>query len=202
MTINAEAIELTSHGDHVSLRGVPAKDVLVGLELLESVRIIQARYSDLSNPALIKTLMAAMNIDPVPTATLSQSNRLAKQRNALLVTGAHTYDSLAQLRGAATVASVRTAVSRQRDRGEVFTVLWEGRTLLPAFQFDDEGRPRPELKPLITELKSADLGEWAMWTWLTEPSAYLSGDVPEQVAGHSPDRALNAVRRFCAPRAA
>lgn len=202
MTAFAEDFDLTTEDDRITLRGVSADDVLEGLKLLHSVREIQSAQSAIKRPELVNVLMSSSGVSTVPAATVRQAQRLAAQRDALLATPTYFYDSLTAIRGAKLESSVRTSIARQRERFEVFDVMHEGRTVLPAFQFDEAGKPRQELRPLISALSSAGIEDWTLWTWLTTPSSYLSGDIPEQVAASSPTRALTAATRFAASKSA
>ncbi|MCB0951087.1 MAG: hypothetical protein K0U84_22220 [Actinomycetia bacterium] len=58
---------------------------------------------------------------------------------------------------------------------ELFTVKHDGRTIIPAFQLDADGEPRPELQPVLQPLIDAGVQSWALWTWLTSPTSLLSG---------------------------
>ena len=74
--------------------------------------------------------------------------------------------------------------------------------MIPAFQFDESGEPRPELRPMLSALQEGGLEGWSLWTWLTRPTSFLSGGVPEEVARTNPKRALRAAQRFAAAPAA
>lgn len=122
--------------------------------------------------------------------------RLAAHREALLAGGGLTYTELQRLRGDPTQAAARAWASRQRRAGRLITVTQHGCVLVPAFQLRVDGTPRPELRPLIAELAAADVHGWGAFTWLTQPSAYLSGAVPSEVARTDPERVLRAAERF------
>jgi hypothetical protein len=53
---------------------------------------------------------------------------------------------------------------------------------------------RPELQPLLEALEGYPHANY----WLTHPTSYLSGEIPEKVAITNPARALRAAQRFAA----
>jgi hypothetical protein len=127
---------------------------------------------------------------------------LAAHRNALLATPFHTYASLSEQRGDSSESNTRTWVARRRHSRKLFTVDHEGRTLIPAFQFDEHGELRAELAPMLSALADGGVQGWSLWTWLTTPTSYLSGEIPERVASADSARALRAAQRFTAGAAA
>lgn len=170
------------------------------LELFNAVRALQAEHVEASREELLRALMGH-GVSLTPTATLSQSKRLATHRNALLATPSHTYTSLSEQRDSSE-SSTRTWVARRRQAHKLFTVDHDGRTLIPAFQFDEHGRLRTELAPILTVLAEGGVRDWSLWTWLTSPTSFLSGEVPERIATTDPARALRAAQRFAAGAAA
>jgi hypothetical protein len=137
------------------------------------------------------------NVSLTPTASLNQVRQLATHRNALLATPFHTYESLGELLDKSE-SNTRTWVARRREAHEVFTVTYNGRTLIPGLQFDEHGNLRPGLQPMLSALDEGGVREWSLWTWLTRPTSFLSGEIPEQVARTDPARALRAAQRFAA----
>lgn len=167
------------------------------LELFNLIRTLQAEHVEASREDLLRALMG-QGVSLTPTATLSQAQRLATHRNALLATPFHTYESLSQQRGDSSESNTRTWVARRREARELFTVTYNGRALIPGFQFDEHGKLRAELAPILSALADGGVQGWSLWTWLTSPTSFLSGEVPERVASTDPARALRAARRFAA----
>ena len=50
--------------------------------------------------------------------------------------------------------------------------------VVPAFQLDAAGEPRPELAPLLEPLLGAGMDGWRAWAWLTRPAALPRGWCP------------------------
>lgn len=167
------------------------------LELFNLVRTLQAEHVEASREDLLRALMGH-GVSLTPTATLSQAQRLATHRNALLATPFHTYESLSRQRGDSSESNTRTWVARRREAQELFTVTHNGRALIPGFQFDEHGKLRAELAPMLAALAEGGVQGWSLWTWLTSPTSFLSGEVPERAAAVDPARALRAARRFAA----
>jgi hypothetical protein len=197
----AAPFPVAEQSGHVEVRGVSSHDVLEALDLLSKMRHLQADQVTASRADLVHALMTS-HVSLTPPATLAQAQRLAIQRDALLATAVLTYDTLQDLRGDRMESSTRTWVARARARHALFTVTYLGRALVPAFQLDAQGQPRPDLQPLLSILLDAGIDGWPLWTWLTSPTSLLSGQSPEAVAKTNPRRALRAATRFAAPVAA
>ncbi|CAN5439263.1 hypothetical protein BH11ACT7_BH11ACT7_18350 [soil metagenome] len=195
------AYQVAERADHLEVRGVTRRDVEEALELIDKVRVLQADHVKATRADLTRTLMAR-NVSLTPPATLAQAQRLAAHRDALLSTPVFTHDTLRALRADTKTSSTRTWLTRRRDNHEVFTLTYNGRTLIPAFQLDTEGQPRPELQPILAALAQGGITGWPLWTWLTAPTALLSGEIPEQLARRAPERVLRAARRFATAAAA
>lgn len=193
--------DVAEQSDHVRVRGVSGEDVMEALRLLDAVRDLQAAQVSDKRGELVRALMTS-NISLTPPATLAQAQRLATHRDALLATPVLTYDTLQLLRGEPKESSTRTWFARRRAQHAVFAVTHNGRALIPAFQLDQFGQPRPELQPLLDVLLSNGIDGWPLWTWLTSPTSLLSGQTPESIARKTPERAFTAATRFAVPPAA
>lgn len=189
--------ETTGEDAKVVVVGLGYTDVQQALKLYESFLELQSSAVGDARSQLIHAAIRS-GLDLVPPASLEQARRMAAVRDRLLATPAFTYDTLAELRNDATVSATRTWVSRRRDAREMFTVSDHQRTVIPAFQFDETGRLRDELAPLIGTLVDAGVDGWPLWLWLTSTTGWLSGAIPEQVAATDPARALFAAQRFVA----
>ncbi|WNG85372.1 hypothetical protein C6A87_015515 [Mycobacterium sp. ITM-2016-00317] len=193
--------EIAERPGLVEVRGVSRAQVAEALDLLAKVHAVQAERADAVRGDLLNTLMLS-HVPLTPPSSVAQARRLATHRDALLATPVLTYETLKELRGDARESSTRTWVSRRRDAGDVFTVNHNGRTLIPAFQLDEQGEPRPELQRVLRALISGGVQGWALWTWLTSATSLLSGEVPERLARTAPHRVLRAAERFTAAPAA
>lgn len=65
----------------------------------------------------------------------------------------------------------------------------------PAFQFDQSGKPRPEVVELLALLPTdGDQGGWRRAFWLHSPHAHLDDQLPADVFANDPVRVLNVAR--------
>jgi len=193
--------QVAERAGHLEVRGVSRREVEEALDLIGKVRVLQADHVAATRADLTRTLMAR-HVDLTPPATLAQAQRLATHRDALLATPVFTHDTLRALRGDTRTSSTRTWLTRRRDNHELFTITYNGRALIPAFQLDEQGVPRPELQPVLEALADTGVTGWPLWTWLTSPTALLSGEIPEKLVRTAPDRVVRAARRFAAAAAA
>lgn len=192
-----ELLELirSLQAENVVSRGEELTQALA--QLLDLVRTLQAEHVKAIRGDLLQVLMSR-GVTLTPPAALIQAERLAAHRDALLATPVLAHETLSELRGDKSVSSTRTWLARRRDDHALFTVNHKGRTLIPAFQLDERGEPRSELQPILSALHEGGVQGWSLWTWLTKPTSFLSGGVPEEVARTDPARALRAARRFAA----
>lgn len=180
--------------------GLTAEQARIALEFFRSEwgELVGETSQEMRRHLMARLLQSGSDI--VEPASLAQARRQASLKASLLESSVYTYETLSEVRGDPSVNATQTAVSRARQRGRVFTVTYEGRTLLPAFQFEADGSPRADLAPLLEPLLAAQLGAWQLWTWLTRPAALLGGLVPEQAAAdpETADRAARAAQRLAA----
>lgn len=190
-------IRLHEAGGHVEVEGLSLDEVRSAIELSRTVETqqLEAR-SNLS--ALVHRAMLDAHVPLVSAATQRQVQRSAALREELLVAhGYETHASLAEKRQHGE-SSVRTWVSRLRERGSVFTVKVKGQTLIPAVQLTPEGQLDEDVASISRPLVAAGLDGWSVWAWLVNPTGRLSGEVPAELAGTHPRRALKAAERYAA----
>jgi hypothetical protein len=116
----------------------------------------------------------------VPIA-LVRLRREARVRAALLDGGWLDYAGVGRLRGTSENAA-RFALHKAAERRSVLLVQHEGRTLVPAFQLDEQGQVRTELLGILEPLLASGEDPWRTWAWLTTPAALLGGAVPHEAA--------------------
>ncbi len=190
------AYDIAEREDHLEIRGVSRDELAEALELVEPIRTLRAEYVEPIRDDLLQLLMR-QGVNLLPPATVTQVQQLATHRTALLATSVLTHETLSELRGQ-TASGVRTWLARKREAHGLFTVNYNGRTLIPAFQLDERGEPRAELRAILSVLDEGGVQGWSVWTWLTKPTSFLSGGVPEEIARTDPERVLHAAQRFAA----
>jgi hypothetical protein len=174
-----------------------ATDLRTALQLLYLARTAQGERLTQTREDILRVLV--MTGEPVvPEASLTQANRLAAHRNRLLQTAWFSYEILADLRGDSSESATRTWVTRQRDKHALFTVSHAGRAVIPGFQFTDTWATRDDLGPALAVLMEGGVDGWELWTWLTTPTGWLGGRVPQTTARERPELVEAAARNFLA----
>ena len=144
---------------------------------------------------LLKAMMLH-GIDPVPSASVAQAQRLARQRERLLASGAYSMKALAALRGDDKLGTTRTWVARKRANQQMITVNYDGEVFAPVFQFTEEGELQTGVGEVLTVLEPVDLGTWATWSWFESASTWLGGQSPKSLLQPELQRVVRAAQRF------
>jgi hypothetical protein len=144
---------------------------------------------------LLKAMMLH-GIDPVPSASVAQAQRLARQRERLLASGAYSMKVLAALRGDDKLGTTRTWVARKRANQQMITVNYDGEVFAPVFQFTEEGELQSGVGEVLAVLEPVDLGAWATWSWFESASTWLGGQSPRSVLQIEVQRVVRAAQRF------
>ncbi len=193
----AQHIKVRKVQDHVEVIGVSVTDVEEALRLADEISQAQLDVRR-SLEGQVNQILLKRAGDLIPSASQRQIQRTADLRERLIAEhGAETYESLAQLRETKP-SSVRTWVSRVRERGELFIIKLHGTTLIPRVQLTDDGSLHPAITPLVRSLLQAGLDAWSLWAWLTSPTGLLSGEIPAKVAPMQPARVQKAADRYAA----
>lgn len=179
----------------VVVDGVSVGDVEEALRLADRVAEVRRSARDSFEDFVNSSLLEA-NEDLVPSASQRQVQRTAALRQKLLTEhGAETHETLAQIRDSQP-SSVRAWVTRAREQGELLTVKFKGRVLIPKVQLDKDGNLDPAVSALVRPLLEADLDGWSLWTWLTHPTGHLSGEIPAELAHVDLERAQRAANLY------
>jgi len=176
---------------------MPESDVRNLLFLLLQAGKLQERRAPAARRDLAKVLGPSLaDLDPVPYATVEQARRLAALRIFLLRRGALSTAAIADARGI-TPNNARQWVLRNRKAYRIFTVSY-GETLVPAFLFDEEFEPRPEIQEPIRALRQAGEDGWALWAWFATPSPWVGGRVPAALLSTDPELVAESARQRAA----
>lgn len=95
--------------------------------------------------------------------------------------------------GPGEVPSSKT-VGQWRRQGLVFTVGHQGRSVYPAFQFDEEGRPRPVVADVLATLGQQSHG-WELALWFTSVNGWVDGCRPVDLLSSEPEEVALAAER-------
>ncbi|TYL45714.1 DUF2188 domain-containing protein [Nocardioides sp. BGMRC 2183] len=194
-----DALDISVRPDGVFISGLSTADAVDALMLLRAARLLQYESGTVAARGLLHAMTEA-NVELIPPASVEQARRLASLRKTLLSTPVFTTDTLGELRGDVNPSTTRTWISRARERGSLFTVKFEGKTIIPALQLSDSGAPRDEYSPVLAPLLQAEIDGWTIWTWLTSPTPLLSGRSPADLVSEAPERVSYAARRFASSR--
>lgn len=192
-----DEIRLHDADDHVEVAGLSLGELQVAISLYRSAgeQRVRAR-ANLS--ALVNRAMLDAHVPLVSAATQRQVQRSAALQEELLEAhGYETYASLAEKRHTQE-SSVRTWVSRMRERESLFTIKLRGQVMIPAAQLTHDGQLNEDVQDLVQPLLSAGLDSWSLWAWLCNPTGLLSGRTPVEVANTDRQRARRAAERFAA----
>lgn len=91
--------------------------------------------------------------------------------------------------------TVHKRLQRASDRAELFVVVADKERLVPAVLLDEALDTRPEWQPVIEALRASNMSGWAMWGWIAEPNAGLSGDIAAEVITTDPERVYAAAQQ-------
>ena len=95
----------------------------------------------------------------------------------------------------------RQAVFDLAKRGRLLALdAAGGRKLYPAFQFGPDGRPYPELAPVLAAFSGAIETPYTLASWLVSPQDLLEGETPAawMRSRRDPERLQEAARRAAA----
>lgn len=184
-------------GHQVEVSGASESDVREALDLLVTVRKKRRDAYVGMRDALVAVFADEGVVSPRVSEAAQSS---AAHRAALLDTLRFDYRELSTIRGV-TQGAVRSWVSRNIDG--VIAPTFQGRTILPAFQFNDVGELREPIAQVNAVLKADPaMDEWSRWAWWHSRTSFLSGQSPVDVVDDAPGRVLNAARRMAQPNPA
>jgi DNA-binding winged helix-turn-helix (wHTH) protein len=113
------------------------------------------------------------------TASLERARQEAQLRLRILKDfGAYTGSEVAELGQSAAGNRSQTA-HRWRQQGRIFAVHHQGALLHLAFQFDQDGRPRPVIEQVIKRLEP--VSDWDLAYWFVTGHRLLEGRMPLDV---------------------
>jgi hypothetical protein len=139
--------------------------------------------------------LAPKDRGPLSAAAVLQARRNAKARSDLLeefpaLTSAEVADS------ANSRATNRASLAnRWREERKVFAIRVGDQQLYPAFQFEEDGRPREAVTAVLQRLGRGPLNDWQTALWFTSPTGWLGGRRPVDRLSEEPEAVLEAAAR-------
>jgi hypothetical protein len=124
-------------------------------------------------------------IEPPSAETVLQSRRNARLRAKFMEEYPMLSSEEVAKRSGSRATNRAAAANRWRSRGQIFAVRSRNELRYPAFQFDDDGRPRPEMETVLSAFAEHDTSEWeiALWFTSTHPRA---GRCPVEILDDEP----------------
>lgn len=159
------------------------------ISLVESTIEDQSRYE-----SLIETMMPREI--HVSAAAAGQAQQNAQLRTEFLTEQPLlTSTEVGNLRQARS-RNASAPASRLVQAGRIFGVAMPGSRgkLYPAWQFREDGEPLPEIKEILSVLRSADFTDWAIALWFTSPTGWLDDEVPAEALSSDPESVVEAAR--------
>ena len=142
---------------------------------------------------MVSTSAPALDHAGVEAARLVRAGR----EQLVSVQPSVTYALLAESRGQTEVAA-RQWVRRLRGTGRLVTVEWDGRTLIPSFQFDGAYEPIPAVGDAVARLGTCGLSGWAVWRWFSTVNPWIGHRPVSLVSSRNFGRLRDAVEGFVA----
>ena len=142
---------------------------------------------------LVDALLPPLQSVPGRGAVLQIRRNAADRYASAEDFGLLTAPEVAQ-RAASRATNQSATAHRWRSRREVFAVSWQGTTVYPGFQFDDDGRPFPVIAQVLAVVGDDGSG-WPLALWFTGADGWLDGHRPVDLLHEDPDAVVEAARR-------
>jgi hypothetical protein len=141
----------------------------------------------------LATAMAPYLALPTPPVVL-QARRNAEARTTLLSEfGALTAAQVAELAGS-DAKNTSALAGRWRREGRLVAVEHHGTIYYPAFQFDDDGKPKQAVADVLKQLSDPSVTSWQQALWFTSANGWLDGRRPVDVLDEQGDAVVSAAR--------
>ncbi len=164
------------------------------------IELMGERLGDLENSEMERLIDTAMPslFDRPSRATIDQARRNAEIRASFL----RSYEVLDaeqihELYGS-TAKNRAALAARWRADGKIFAIEHQSRLLYPAFQFDDQGKPKPILARVLEALGDG-VGPWQTAIWFTTGNPWLGGQKPVDLLEVEPERVEEAAFAIAEP---
>jgi len=163
-----------------------------------SAVIVQRRNElDAEMQRMIESMIPPSAV-PVPAQVL-QARRNAEARDQLFREfGALKSTEIGDAAGSKSTNRAALA-HRWKSDGRIFSVVHQGITYFPGFQFDSEGQPLGVIADILSALAGTRAG-WEIALWFTGSNGWLGGKRPVDLLTKSPDAVVEAARREAEPR--
>jgi hypothetical protein len=120
-----------------------------------------------------------MTVAPVLDYAAAERARLVNEaRTALIASGtAVTVEMFARSTGR-TAEGARQWLQRRRRSGELITVTYNDRVLIPTFQLTEAFDHDVTAGEIVKFFGERGMSDWAVWDWFAVPNTWLDGVTP------------------------
>ncbi len=179
------------------ISGKDREELMAAESIFNSFRNELAHAKDEKLHKLIKAITPELQL-PLSPAVIEQVKMNAAARTQFLE-HYETYSSsdINQINGS-TATNKAALASGWRSKGKIFAIDYRGKQLYPAFQFDNQGKPRKVMAKVIKLFDEENKG-WQLALWFTNPNAVLNGKMPVEIIASQPESIVDAVKEEAEP---
>lgn len=152
------------------------------------------RLRELSEDRINAILDSLVAIDPRAAAEARIDLRNAEKRKEFLDEFAVIDSARVHEISGNTGSNTSQTAAVWRKANRILGLPVGQRTVYPAFQFDDGGRPYPLMKRVLDALPD-DMTPWQTAFWLVSPSSALDGGLPLDAIRRGDERGVEAARK-------
>jgi hypothetical protein len=105
------------------------------------------------------------SVEPPSPETVLQTRRNARLRAKFVAEWPTLTSEDVADRSGSKATTRAAAANRWRKEGRIFAVRYRGELRYPAFQFDDDGRPRLEVQSVLHAFSEAHASDWEVALW-------------------------------------
>lgn len=182
---------------NVSLVGLDQFELKTVKRALTRLRsFVAAARQENSDARITQLLRAVAPPDPLGDVELNVAEMSADLRREFLEQVPLRTSAQVHERAGFPGGNPSQTVHRWRKQGKIFSVHHGGREWYPAFQFGEDGRPRPIIAELLAILhRDTERTEWDNALWFSGDSGWLDGKTPIEMLVSDPDSVKRAAEQ-------
>jgi len=173
-------------------------DELQTMEIIfNTFRIELLSAKDKKLEKMISVLAQELQLPPTPAAMEQVKRNLAARGAFLREYGAYSSGDIHRLNDSS-ATNIAALASGWRSKGRIFAIESDSSLCYPAFQFDDNGKPRKIIAEVIKLFDDDNVG-WQLALWFTMPNALLDGKKPVDILESDPKMIRQAAQEEVDP---
>lgn len=183
---------------HPELKETPALVVSGSESLLASIRqwLQAVSREEERSEELLEVLTRGLSEIPDESRVVQLQRQAEARARYLREFPTYTSQQLARLSGSK-ARNESALASRWKSAGKVFAVQVDNVDRFPAFQFDEEFKPRPVIAGVLQAF--GERKAWSVALWFASGSGWLGGERPVDFLDTRPDAVVEAARRSAEP---